>query len=413
MFNNFARLKSGSPSLGRRTLVRHNEIFSNLFEPSADKISAMRIGYYSILFCIFLGACSQGGAFSAYQREEFGEVMIGKGITKSITLQNSSVDSVEHIVMLDFDAGTNEGHFKVDKVEIGGTAANPKNKDISIPAGSFAKVFVTYQPLNMQTTVADYGGWRTGEEERFKPHKPKPVDAMKVLVGAKEEKAIHRAILAVTYDHPSQGLIQIELIGEARPGADGETTAGGFGGECPEEGGTACYKGGFAIELPDIMTGGPKPLTLTGAVVFKLSGANAEIDMASWPAALLVLSGNGPGEPLEGKPINAISIVISGVEGVTASGTFDGARLDINDIAFRIRVVLGEITADDINPGLQSAVDFNLKGLTLTTQKPYTNGAITLSIETTLPKEPSGNPMFDQFLGGTRIIVTMDGELSL
>lgn len=368
-------------------------------------------------------SCSEGGdQFSTYQREPFGEVAIGSATSKQIILQNPSTDSVQHLVGLNFDAGENQdGHFRIDKVELSGVAVSPKNKDISIPAGSMLQVYVTYQPRNLDTTVADYGGWSTGEKERFVPHEAEEEDtsavkAMSSMISksSSAKQAIHRAILVAVYDRPEMGITQVELIGEAVPGPNGEVSAlGGEGaGECPTTGGTLCYKGGFALELPDIMTGGPKPLNMTGPAVFNISGASVSIDMGTFPAVLLVLKGNGPGEPLEGKPINAISLVISGTEGVTAKGTYDGSKLEVTGVAFRIRVVLGEITEKDINPGLQAAVDFDVKDLKLTTTKPYTNGAITLSVEATLTKTPSGNAMFDQFLGGTRVLVTMDGNLT-
>jgi len=329
-------------------------------------------------------------------------------------------------------------------------AQNPKNKDITVPAGSILQIYVTYQPLNLDTTKADLGGWVTGEGEVYIPQKPKDEEsakegdalkAMSSLIGKAEEKpteedegegdgvdnevvidesklgekdAIHRAIVAVVYDRPGQGLIQIEVVGVAEPGPDGQTSAaGGTSTECPTDGGILCYRGGFAIELPELMTTGPKQLNMPAPVVFKASASSVELDMGKFPAVLLLLKGNGPGEPLEGKPINAISIVVSGEEGVKATGTFDGSKIELNGVSFRIRVILGEIKEADINPGLQAAVDFNVKDLTMTTIKPLTNGSIALSVKATLSKTPSGNAMFDQFLGGANVNVTMDGSLAV
>ena len=364
---------------------------------------------YKSLFiglCLVFAACSEADQFASYQREVLGEVSIGSSVSKQIVLQNPSIDGVQHIVGLNFEAGDNAaGHFRIDNVEVGGVAQNPRDKDISVPAGSILQIYITYEPLNLQTSVADYGGWRTGA-----------IEAMSSLVGKASDEDIvyHRAIVAVVYDRPQIGIVEIEVIGEALPGPNGEVTAvGGSQGECAGDAGTACYTGGFAIELPDIMAGGPKQLKMTGPAVFEISGSSLAIDMGTFPAVLLVLEGNGPGEPLEGKPINAVSIIISGTEDVTATGTFDGSRLELNGVAFRIRVVLGEITEADITPGLQAAVDFDIKDISLTTSKPYTNGSITLMVEAVLSKQPSGNPMFDQFLGGTRVVVTMDGTLTV
>lgn len=396
--------------------------------------------YFAILSVLFLSACAGDGApFETYERQFVGRVPIGSSVTKQIVMQNPDTQGVQHITQMNFEAGTNmEGHFRIDKVELGGVVVNPRDRDITIPAGSILQVYVTYQPLNLDTTLANYGGWLTGVQERYMPGPPGEegndkdkedgaVKAMSRLIGKEDgdetggsvdlndsTKAIHRAILTAIYDKPGKGLVQIELVGQAEAGPNGETSAAGGGtGECPSDSGTLCYKGGFAMALPDLMTTGPKQLKMSGPAVFKISGNNVEMDMGKFPTELLVLKGNGPGEPLEGKPINAISIVISGAEGVTAKGTFDGTKLEVNDIAFRIRVVLGEITEQDITPGLQASVDFNVKGLTLKTIKPLTNGSITLSVETNLAKEPSGNPMFDQFLGGARVVVTMDGSLTI
>ena len=382
-----------------------------------------KCGHIVVFLAIFLFGCSGGGGqFASYEREYLGKAAIGGSVTKQIVLRNASLTEVEHITGLNFNAGNNTaGHFRIDKVEVGGVVQNPRDKDISIPAGSILQIYVTYQPLNLETTIADFGGWETGVQERYVPQKPSTDDdgaikAMGSLLGKSEdasESAIHRAILAVVYDFPRMGVVQFELVGEAVPGVNGETSAaGGSKGECPEEGGALCYTGGFAIDLPDIMTTGPKLLQLMGPVVFQAAGSSVTLDMSTFPSAFLVLKGNGPGEPLEGKPIGAISIVISGSEGIKANGTFDGSNLELNGVTFRIRVILGEISEEDITPGLQAAVDFNITDLTMKTSKPYTNGSITLIVEATLAKEPSKNPMFDQFLGGTRVNVTMDGTLS-
>jgi hypothetical protein len=369
---------------------------------------------------LFFTGCNGSGQFASFNREYLGKVQIGASASKEVVLQNPYLSTVQHIVGLNFDTGTNsEGHFRIDKVEVGGVVQNPRDKDISVPAGSILQIYVTYQPLNLETTVADYGGWSTGGEERYIPSRPEDsaADAMKSLLGKAESDeevptAVQRSIISVVYDYPQKGIYQIEMVGEAEIGPNGETSAGGIsGGDCPSDTGILCYKGGFGIELPDIMNTGPVATSLTGPIVFSAAGSNLTLDMAKFPAALLVLKGNGPGEPLEGKPINAISIVISGTEGVSGSGTFDGSRLKVNGVSFRIRVILGEIKIEDINPGLQAAVDFNVGDLTIETVKPYTNGSITMTVETVLAKEPSGNPMFDQFLGGTTVRVTMDGQL--
>ncbi len=387
----------------------------------------------ALIFAVCLCACSGGGdQFTGYQREYIGQAAIGSAITKKVILRNESMSDVQHILGLNFETGTNsDGHFRIDKVELGGVALNPKDKDITVPVGSILQIYVTYQPLKIDTTVANYGGWSTGSEEPFVPHDPaadeqSAVKAMKALISKDDsfdpntlskpvagKHGIHRAVIAAVYDQPNAGEVQIEVVGDVVPGPNGEiSAAGGSSGECPSTTGILCYKGGFSMELPELMTTGPRQLQMTGPAVFGISGSNVTLDMGAFPSVLLVLKGNGPGEPLEGKPINAVSIVVSGAEGVKATGTFDGSKLQVNGVVFRIRVVLGEITEKDINPGLQAAVDFNVKDLTMTTSKPYTNGSITLNVQTQLAKEPSGNAMFDQFLGGATVKVTMDGTLT-
>jgi len=306
---------------------------------------------FALLYASCIGT-RDGDQFASYQRDFLGKTQIGSAITKEIILQNPSTDSVQHIRAINFDTNANpDGHFRIDKVEVGGIAQNPRDKDITIPAGSMLQIFVTYQPLNLNTSIAHFGGWYTGEDEPYVPGKPveeeTAVKMMKELAkGAKgdsdEKEAIHRSMIIAIYDRPQEGMVQIELVGEAVPGPNGEIAGVGGGGDCPADGGILCYKGGFAMELPDIMTTGPKQLEMGGPVVFKLSGNNVEMDLATFPAELLILKGNGPGEPLEGKPISAISLVINGPEGVTATGTFDGTNLNMNGMAFRIRVVLAK-----------------------------------------------------------------------
>lgn len=389
---------------------------------------------WAIALLFFTAACSGADQFAVYQQEDFGEAPIGAGITKEIMLKNPSLTDAQHLTGLNFESGTNSaGHFSIDKVEVGGVTVNPRDRDISVPAGSVLQITLTYQPRNLETTESNYGGWSTGGVEIYEPKEPEEKNddkedeesdstkIQKAMLGLAKKSAdsaniaIHRSVLTAVYDYPKLGEVLIELVGEARPGPNGETSAaGGVGaGSCPSDAGTICYAGGFSIELPDIVSTGPKPLTLTGPIVMKSSGSNVTLDMSAFPSALLVLKGNGPGEPLEGKPINAISIIVSGTSDVTASGTFDGSKLNINGVAFRIRVVLGEITEEDITPGLQAAVDFSVKDVKIETTKPFTNGTITLRVDTNLPEKPSNNPMFDQFLGGSKVIVTMDGTLQM
>jgi hypothetical protein len=107
------------------------------------------------------------------------------------------------------------------------------------------------------------------------------------------------------------------------------------------------------------------------------------------------------------------TLVLSGATGAEATGTFDGMRLTIEEITFRIRVALGELTADQVRQGISALVDFEVPGLKLETIKPLSQGAITMHLETKLPQNPSGNELFDQFLSGASITAILEGELAL
>ncbi len=105
------------------------------------------------------------------------------------------------------------------------------------------------------------------------------------------------------------------------------------------------------------------------------------------------------------------TLVISGALGEEATGTFDGARLALKGVAFRVRIALGELGIDQIKQGIPALIDFVMSDLEIKTIKPLDQGAITLHMETSLPQNPSGNQLFDQFLSGAQIIAVMEGKL--
>ena len=107
------------------------------------------------------------------------------------------------------------------------------------------------------------------------------------------------------------------------------------------------------------------------------------------------------------------TLVLSGAPGYEATGTFDGLRLNLEGAVFRVRVALGELAVDQVRQGISALVDFELTDLEITTINPLTQGEITLRMETTLPNNPSGNELFDQFLSGATVIGIMQGELAL
>jgi hypothetical protein len=323
--------------------------------------------------------------------------------TKIFLLGNDSSDQEQHIRAIAFDRGSNSaGHFRIDSIEVGDRTVSPT--DIVVPPGSALRVTVTYSPMNLDITQASYGGWVTGQQERWIPKKSEDVET------ETDEKTVQRALIEAVYDHPSEGIYYVQLVGDALPGPNGETEAGGAFAACTPGGGVACYTGGFAVDIPDLAPGGPKDLTLTGPMRFSISGSAVTLRMDDFPYAIMILRS----EEIPQLPSGVTAtLVISGAQGSEAQGTFDGARLTIDKVSFRIRVALGELTVDQIKQGISALVDFNIPDLTIETTKPLNQGAITLHLETTLQENPSGNQLFDQFLSGAKITGIMDGELTM
>lgn len=376
--------------------------------------------------------CSGRGPFSGYHKEVFPVTKITEEYTKTIQILNESSTDIQHIVGIAFYSDSNKsGHFQVSEVKIGDSKVGLK--DIFIPPMGVLNIVITYAPLDLDTTVAAYGGWTTTEddkeivevetEEEPSEDSTKAVQIMSTMMknssGEKEfqESAIHRAMLVVAYDEPRKGYNHVELVGGAIPGPNGETTAVGIGkvgeGDCSAGGTTACFRGSFSIDLPGLMSSGPVEVPMSGPVPIKVESGAAEINMDEFPPVLIVVKGNGPGEPLEGKPVDAISIVISGTSETKAVGSFDGRSLSLSQTSFRVRVLLGEITYEDINPGLAAAVDFDISDLDVVTDEPFDGSKIIFGVETTLSDNPSGNGLFDSFLGGARVIVKFNGMLEL
>ncbi len=358
-----------------------------------------------VLVAISVAACS-GDQFTGWQQEEFDETPITEEMTREIIIGNAEGLDEQHLRGINFDKGSNAaGHFRIDAVKAGSQVAGLT--DVIVPPGSALVVKVTYAPLNLETTDADYGGWVTGREERWIP---KPQEELDRERGEDAfQPAIHRALLQAVYDHPKDGIIVIELVGRAVPGPNGEVETGGAGGPCTPGDGVACYTGGFAMDIPKLAAGGPKDLVLSGPIRLGLAGGAASLRMDDFPPVLMYLRSS---EIQELPPGITASLIISGVPGVVAEGTFDGSRLTLKGIGFRVRVVLGELMPEDVTPGLVAIVDFTIDDLELTTTEPLSGGNITLHIETSLGDTPSGNALFDQFLSGAKIIVIMQGQLA-
>jgi hypothetical protein len=371
-----------------------------------SKVKGQRLGlsFYLLPFTfyltVYLTGCS-GNQFSAYQVESFDTTPITMSAQKVIYVGNPDTEEEQHIRAIAFDKGSNSaGHFRIDTVKVGEQTVG--TKDIVIPPGGALAITVTYEPLNMETTFANYGGWETGRPEHWIP---KPADE---ITEEDDSHAIHRAILQASYDYPKPGIIQIELVGQAIVGPNGEIAAGGKPGECTPGEGVVCYTGGFAIDIPQLYAGGPRDLVLTGAIKFAISGGEVSMRMDDFPSALMILKSSEIPELPSGV---TGTLVISGGQGKTAAGTFDGSRIAMKDVVFRIRFVLGELTAADVTPGLASMIDFEAPNLEIDTIEPLSQGQITMHLETTLSDKPSGNDLFDQFLSNAKVVVVMKGQL--
>jgi len=357
----------------------------------------------TICALILFTTCSSD-QFSGWQTEVFDRTRITETTTKSFILGNSSDDKEQHIRAIAFDRGSNAaGHYIIDSVKVGDMAVD--SSDIIVPPGSALYVTVTYAPKNLETSIANYGGWKTGERERWIPKHP---DQVEKDAEAKDEAAIHRSIIEAVYDHPRDGIYFVQLVGAAEEGPNGEEEAGGAFATCEPGNGVACYTGGFALDIPKLAPGGPKPLELTGPIKMLISGGEVKMRMDDFPYAIMYLRS----EEIPQLPSGVTAtLVLSGAQGVEATGTFDGSRITIADVGFRIRVTLGELTADQLKGGLSALVDFDITELEITTIKPLEQDEITMRLETTLPANPSGNELFDQFLSGASIIAVMEGEL--
>lgn len=357
---------------------------------------------YVFIALLFAG-CS-GGSFSGYQQEFFDETQITGETTKDIVIGNADNMEEQHLRGINFDKGSNaDGHFRIDSIKVGQTVVGMT--DVIIPPQSALVVSVSYIPLNLETTAADYGGWETGLDDRWIP---KPLEDIEDgEEGA--PSAIHRSLLQAVYDKPQSGIVYVELVGNAVPGPEGEIVAGGPGGPCEPGDGVACYTGGFAMDIPGLFPGGAKDLEFGGPIRFGITGGQANMRMDDFPPVLMYLRSSEIPELPSGV---SASLIISGVPGEVAEGTFDGSRLSLSGVDFRVRVVLGELATDDVTPGLVAIVDFTIDDLELTTTEPLSGGAITMRIETTLGEQPSGNALFDQFLTGAKIIAIMRGNLA-
>jgi len=365
--------------------------------------------FYSLVFVLcplVLNSCSgSGGQFADMRLQEFGETRITESKKTTITIGNPSTTEEQHLRLVKFDAVSNAaGHFHLDSIMVGDQIVSPQ--DIVVPPGSILKLQFTYSPLNLETSLANYGGWETGVPERWQPQ---PLEEA-TNEGIEKGGALQRAIVQLVYDFPREGIVFVQLVGKALPGPRGEEESGVVPGECSPGDGTACYTGGFALDIPGLIPDGPKDLELTGPVRLSISGTAATLRMDEFPPVVMYLRSQEISQLPSGV---TATLIISGAPGEVAEGTFDGSRLELSNVAFRIRVVLGEVPVDQVTVGMAAIVDIVIEKLTLKTIEPYDHGEIALHLETTLSSHPTGNELFDQFLGGADVIVVMRGELAL
>lgn len=380
-------------------------------------------------------ACSRQLPFSDYQREEFSVTAVTTEQEKVIRLVNPNAEASQHVRAIAFDAGGNPGgHFAIQSVTVGDKHFQPR--DILIPPKAAIEIHVLYAPRDLQTSRVGFGGWETGQPPRLAPIAPpeattEPADdaapdpasatgAAATLLAAPRAKAaatnpaaIHRALIVLTYDFPQEGVMQVEVIGQAIPGPNGEITASGSTedegpiepGTCTAHGTTACFTGDFALALPDLVEG-EFTSALSGPLPITIDGATASLEMAKFPVTLFTFKN------IPGLPVDAITLAISGDKGSTATGSFDGTALTLRGISFRVRIYLGEKSLDAL-AGAATFAEFFIRDLELATSDPLANGAITLSIDTKLGANPTGNGLADSQLAGTRVVVTLTGTLEV
>jgi len=356
------------------------------------------------MYLFTLPNCSGSSQFTGWQTEEFGKTPITGSTSKTIKLVNPSHETEQHIRAIAFDRGSNAaGNFRINRLTVGNENVDPT--DIVVPPGKYLSITVTYAPRNLKTSEANYGGWKTGDANK---RRWIPIDPDKVNDIADDDTAIHRAIIEAVYDYPDEGIYFIQLVGEAIPGPNGEENIGAGGGTCTPGNGIMCYTGGFSIDIPALSPGGPKNLELSGPIPLSMNGSSIKLRMDDFPYAILHLSSADTPHLPSGV---TISIIINGSEGVEAAGTFDGSRLTIEGVSFRIRAALGDYSAGDVENGISALVDFDISDLKIETVSPLQQGQITLRINAKIPNNASGNELFDQFMSNVDVTVTMQGHL--
>jgi len=341
---------------------------------------------------------------SQWQTESFSKTAITQSSQKVFRLSNYSSTDEQHIRSIAFDRGSNIAeHFRMASLKVGAQLVDAT--DIVIPPNSYLEVTVSYSPKNMDTSLANYNGWVTGEEERFIPKHPDEI----AKAAATEKPVIHRAVLQAVYDYPKTEIYYIHLVGYAEKGPQGETTISAGSVNCYPGNGAACFDGDFLLDIPSLAPGGPKSLEISGPIKFQLEGNTIHLKMNDFPYVLMVLRS----EEIPQLPSGVIAtLVISGSEDVVASGSFDGNRVILDNMSFRIRVALGELSLSQVKQGMSALVDFDVDDISIETISPLDQGWIRMQLETSLPNNPSGNELFDQFLSNANIMGILEGDFT-
>lgn len=376
-----------------------------------------------LLSVLIQPGCSRGVPFSEYERNFFPETPVTTSSTKVIKLQNPHATEPQHIRAIDFDAGGNvDGHFLIEQATVGGRPV--ETRDVQIPPGGNLSLHVTYHPTNLATSAANFGGIETGAEQRFTPHAPvvederreqSASDAQTAMLGGGDTPAyneavdvVHRGLMVLTYDHPEEGVMRIELVGAAVPGPNGEMVADALvpatgASKCPDGEDRSCFVGEIGLAIPDLLDA-EFTTELQGPWLLDVSDGTAEVPMKDFPIAIFLVEGGG---------LPTISIVISGDEATEAVGSYTDDALSVTNASFRVRVIMGSVSLSSLNSASPLA-DFMIRDVELVASEPDDDAnSHMLTAEVVLADAPSGNPLVDSKLGGVRIVVRLRGELTV
>ena len=128
------------------------------------------LGLLSLIACLSLlfAGCSDDGQFSKWETRTFPKTMITESSVMEIPIVNGSDTDEQHVRAIGLNQGADAaGHFQIISVKVDNHEVNLN--DIVIPPAGRLIITIGYAPLNMTTSVADYGGWETGYKPRWIP----------------------------------------------------------------------------------------------------------------------------------------------------------------------------------------------------------------------------------------------------